>query len=148
MWFNPIVTWLLRSPIHSLVSKGTMLLTVTGSRSGRLYSTPINYLREENRLWVISWRDRTWWRNLRGGAPMQVLLAGEELEGQGLVIEEVGRTAKSLSEYIRKAPQMARYFNVKVDKKGQPKEEDCAEAAEKMVMVRIDLDLEETQDVK
>ena len=146
MWFNPIVTWLLRSPIHPLVSKGTMLVTVTGRKSGLSITTPTNYLRDENRLWVISWRDRSWWRNLRGGAAMQVLLAGEDLAGQGLVIEEADRTAKSLSEYIRKAPQMARYFNIKVDKKGQPKTEDCAQAAEKMVMVRIDL--VEGQDIK
>jgi len=146
MWFNPIITWLLRSPVHSLVSKGTMLVTVTGRKSGAPITTPTNYLRDENRLWVISWRDRIWWRNLRGGAAVNVLLAGENLAGQGLVIEEVGKTARSLCEYIRKAPQMARYFNIKVDKKGQPKEEDCGKAAEKMVMVHINL--EEGQDVK
>ena len=145
MWFNPIVTWLLRSPIHQLVSKGTMLIKMTGRTSGLDITTPTNYLRDENRLWVISWRDRTWWRNLRGGAPMQVLLAGEELNGQGLVIEEVDKTAKSLGEYIRKAPHMSRFLNIKVDKKGQPKAEDCGEAAEKMVMVRINV--EEGQDI-
>ena len=139
MWFNPIITWLLRSPIHPLVSKGTMLVTVTGSRSGEPITTPTNYLRDDNSLWVISWRERSWWRNLRGGAAVQVLLAGESLAGQGQVIEEEGEVALSLCEYICKALHMARYFNVKVDKKGQPNAEDCAKAAEKMIMVRIDL---------
>jgi hypothetical protein len=139
MWFNPIVTWLLRSPLHGLISKGTMLVTVTGCKTCKPITTPTNYQRDGDSLWVVSWRERTWWRNLRGGAPVKVLLAGREESGDGLVIEEKGEVAKSLCDYVRRAPQMASYFNIKTDKSGQPNPMDCEAAAEKMVMVRIDL---------
>ena len=139
MWFNPIVTWLLRSPLHGFVSKGTILVTVTGRKSGNSISTPTNFLRDGETLWVISWRERTWWRNLRGGAAVKVLLDGKELSGQGVVIEGQEEVANSLCDYVRMTPGMGRYINIKVDKSGQPDAGDCSAAAEKMVMVRIDL---------
>ena len=107
MWFNPIMVWLLKSPLHGVISKSVMLITVTGRKSGKQISTPANYLRDANMLWVISWRDRKWWRNLRGGAKAQVLLAGQTAEGQGQVIEEQKAVAQSLFEYYSKVPQVA-----------------------------------------
>src|SRR5512134_916396 len=99
MWFNPMMTWLLKSPLHGTISKGVMLVSVTGRKSGRTISAPTNYLRDGNTLWVISWRERKWWRNLRGGAQVHLLLAGQRVEGQGDVIEEEKAVAKSLYEY-------------------------------------------------
>ena len=139
MWFNPIMIWLLKSPLHGIVSKGVMLVTVTGRKSGRTISTPTNYLRDGDTLWVISWRDRKWWRNLRGGAQVRVLLAGKSVRGRGEVIEEGKAVAQSLYDYYSKAPKIARYVGVGLDTAGLPILADCERAAEKMVMIRIDL---------
>jgi len=35
MWYNTLMSWLLRSPFHGLLSKSTLLVTVTGRKSGR-----------------------------------------------------------------------------------------------------------------
>jgi membrane protease YdiL (CAAX protease family) len=66
--YNPIVIWLLRSPMHSLMDKHTMLITVTGRKSGKFYTFPVSYIRDGETLQVISQRDRTWWKNLQGDA--------------------------------------------------------------------------------
>ncbi len=141
MWFNPIMIWLLKSPFHGMVSKSMMLVTVTGRKSGRSISTPINYLHDENNLWVVSWRDRKWWRNLRSasGAVVQVLLAGKKVEGCGYVIEEEKAVAQSLFDYYQKAPHYAKYVQIGVDKDNQPLFADCERAAQKMVMIRIEV---------
>jgi hypothetical protein len=139
MWFNPMMAWLLRSPFHGLVSKNMMLITLTGRKSGKNISTPTNYLRDGNTLWVISWRERTWWRNLRGGAALKVLLEGKIVEGRGEVIEKNTDAAQSLYDYYRKAPQSAKYINIGLDSAGQPVFADCESAAQKLVIVRIDL---------
>jgi hypothetical protein len=139
VWFNPIMIWLLKSPLHGIVSKGVMLVTVTGRKSGRTISTPTNYLRDGDTLWVISWRDRKWWRNLRGGAQVRVLLAGKSVGGRGEIIEEGKAVAQSLYDYYSKAPKIARYVGVGLDTAGLPILADCERAAEKMVMIRIDL---------
>ncbi len=139
MWFNPMMVWLLKSPLHGFVSKNIMLTTVTGRKSGRQISTPTNYLRDGNTLWVISWRDRNWWKNLRGGAQVRVLLAGKGVEGRGQVIEEGKAVAQSLFEYYSKAPQAAKYVQIGLDATGKPVIADCERIAQKMVVVRIDL---------
>jgi hypothetical protein len=63
--YNPFVTALLRSPLHSLLAAHTMLLTVTGRKGGKRYTFPVSYVREGETLLVISQRDRSWWKNLR-----------------------------------------------------------------------------------
>ena len=139
MWFNPMMIWLLKSPLHGFISKGVMLVTVTGRKSGKSISTPTNYVRDGNTLWIISWRERTWWRNLRAGANVRVLLAGRGVEGRGQVIEEEKAVAQSLFDYYRKVPQVAKYVQIGLDAAGLPVPEDCVRAAQKMVVVMIDL---------
>lgn len=139
MWFNPMMIWLLKSPLHGFVSKNMMLTTVTGRKSGRQISTPTNYIRDGNTLWLISWRDRKWWRNLRGGANVRGLLAGKSVEGRGQIVEEQKSVAQSLFEYYKKVPQLAKYVQIGLDAAGLPISDDCERAAQKMVVVRIDL---------
>lgn len=139
MWYNPMMIWLLRSPFHRMVSKGIMLVSVTGRKSGRTISTPTNYIRDGNTLWVISWRDRKWWRNLRGGANVHVLLAGQSQGGIGQVIEEEKAVADSLFDYYRKVPQYAKYVGIGLDATGLPVSADCERVAHRLVMVKVDL---------
>lgn len=116
-----------------------MLVSVSGRKSGKMISTPTNYLRDGNTVWVISWRDRKWWRNLRGDALVSVRLAGKDASGCGCVIEDERSVAQSLFAYYRKVPQYAKYVQIGLDKQNQPLFADCERAAQKMVMVRIDL---------
>jgi len=85
---NRLVAWMLRSPIFSsLVSGKTMLVTVRGRKTGKLYTTPVNYVRQANTILVISRAERTWWKNLRGGAPITLLLKGKEIQAMANVTE-------------------------------------------------------------
>lgn len=139
MWYNPMMVWLLKSPLHGMISKGAMLVSVTGRKSGKSISTPTNYLRDGDTLWVISWRDRKWWRNLRGGANVRILLAGKSVEGRGQVIEEEKQVAQNLFDYYKKVPHVAKYVEIGLDAAGLPISADCERAAHKMVVVRIDV---------
>ena len=69
MWYNTIMKWVLCSSLHGLLSKNIMLITFTGRKSGKVYTLPVNYVRDGDVFSVVSFRHRTWWRNLRGGAP-------------------------------------------------------------------------------
>lgn len=79
MWYNPLLILMLRSPLHPLLSGNTLALTYTGRKSGRTYTTPVNYVRDGDRLWATSYRTRTWWRNLRNGVPVSLRLQGREV---------------------------------------------------------------------
>ncbi len=139
MWIDPVMAWLLKSPFHSLVSKGMMLITVKGRKSGKSISTPTGYLRDGNTLWVISRRESKWWRNLRGGANVKVLLAGKSLEGRGSVIEDEQAVAKRIFENFQMDATRAKFAQVSLDAKGQPVFADCERTAKTMLAVRIDL---------
>ena len=61
---------LLRSPPHGVLSDGVLLLGFTGRKSGRRYTTPITYLRDDAAGdTVLMTTDSPWWQNLRGGDP-------------------------------------------------------------------------------
>jgi deazaflavin-dependent oxidoreductase (nitroreductase family) len=68
----------LASPWHPRHSHNTVVLEVVGRRSGRRYRLPVSYVEDRGDLLVfVDEADRkVWWRNLRGGAPVRVLLRG------------------------------------------------------------------------
>jgi deazaflavin-dependent oxidoreductase (nitroreductase family) len=138
MWYNPIMLWLLRSPLHGMLSGSTMVVTYTGRKSGKLFSTPVNYVRDGDVLWTISYRRRTWWRNLVD-SPVTLRLQGKDVTGVARAITGQQEVADCLMAHLRKAPQIARYIGVGLDASGQPRAEDVAEAAKTRVMVRVQL---------
>jgi deazaflavin-dependent oxidoreductase (nitroreductase family) len=139
MWFNPIMEWLLKSPLHPLVSKNTMLITYKGRKSGKLYTTPVNYSRDGDVFTTTSYRQRVWWRNLRGGVPVSIRAQGKDLKGVADVVEDDEAVTSHLSAYLHKAPRVARYFNVRIDPDGQPNPDEVAEAAKERVIVHTKL---------
>jgi hypothetical protein len=136
---NPLMMSVLRSSTHSLMSKTTAVLTLTGKKTGKEYSLPVNYQRKENIVLITSLRDRTWWKNLRGGAKVSLLLAGVDYEGDGEVFESPSEVETCLGEYLQLNPSYPRYFGVGVDEEGNFYHEDLAKAAENRVMVRVSL---------
>ena len=86
MWYNPLVTWLLHSPLRRIMDTGTLLLTYTGRKSGRLFTFPISYAQNGNRLRLITRQQKTWWKNLGAGAPVGLWLRGEKRAGQAVVV--------------------------------------------------------------
>jgi hypothetical protein len=139
MWYNPIMTWLLNSRFHKLVSGSILLLTIRGRKSGRTISVPVNYIRDGRTLWVLSDRQRTWWRNLTGGAPLSVMIARKTKRARGEVILHDREVAHALCEYFKQAPGMAKYLKVKFDKEGKPNLADLGAAARTRVVIKITL---------
>ena len=86
--FNPIVSWLLRSPLHRLASRALVLVRVTGRRTGRRYWIPVGYQRDGDALVVLVSRARRkqWWRNYREPGEVELLLRGRLLHGRAWVL--------------------------------------------------------------
>jgi deazaflavin-dependent oxidoreductase (nitroreductase family) len=80
-WYNPFVSAILNSPLHGVLSGSTLLLTFTGRKSGREFTTPISYARDGRTLTLITNRQREWWHNLEGGADVRLRLQGREVCG-------------------------------------------------------------------
>ena len=129
--------WLIASPLHFFVSKNTMLITYTGRKSGRKFTTPVNYVRDGKTLYTTSMIERVWWRNLREGNPVKLLIQRKESEAIPQVLEDAERVKNHLYTYFKIDPTMARYYKVELDSDGIPEQEDLARIAGNMIGVKF-----------
>ncbi len=95
LW-NPVMHRLLRSPLHWPWSRWFLVIEWTGRKTGRRYRTPVSYVRHDDEV-LITTGDR-WWKNLVGGAPVCVWVAGRPRDGTG---EPVMDEAESISLHER-----------------------------------------------
>jgi deazaflavin-dependent oxidoreductase (nitroreductase family) len=135
--YNPIVVSLLRSPLHGVMSKSVMLLTYRGRRSAREFTTPVSYVRDGDNLLVVGSRDHSWWRNLRGGAPVLARVRGRSLEGIAEAFEGEG-AEDGLLAVLRAVPAYRRYWGVELDAIDRPEDpEALARIARDNTLVRV-----------
>jgi deazaflavin-dependent oxidoreductase (nitroreductase family) len=78
---NAVMKPLLRSPLHFFASGGIMLITFTGRKSGKVYTTPVQYQQNDDTVTFFTLRERVWWKNLIDGAPVTLTLKGQPVEG-------------------------------------------------------------------
>ena len=99
-WFmnkiaNPFVHLILNSSLHGWLSGSIILITYQGRKSGKMYTVPVQYVQSDNILYIIPGAagQKTWWRNLRGGAPVEVLMAGNNLRADAEVLSAEAHSA-------------------------------------------------------
>ena len=84
---NPLVRWLIRSPLHGLASRRIALITYSGRRSGHRYTIPVGYevTGVDVTIAVGSPDRKVWWRSLTGkGAPVELLVRGQRRTGHAV----------------------------------------------------------------
>jgi deazaflavin-dependent oxidoreductase (nitroreductase family) len=135
--YNPIVARILCSPLHAAMSNSTMLLTFTGRKSGRTYTTPVNYVREGDELLIVGSRGHSWWKNLRDAAVVSVRVRGREMRGEAEAFE--GEAAEEgLLTVLRAVPAYRRYWKVELGEDDRPQESDALRrVARDNALVRI-----------
>jgi deazaflavin-dependent oxidoreductase (nitroreductase family) len=136
--YNPFVIWLLRSPLHRFLDKNTLVITVSGRRSGKLYTFPVSYIRDGETLLVISQKDRTWWKNLQGGARVSVFVQGHMLQARAETFTDTAMAANILLRILQLVPAHQRLLHVPLATNGQPEHsEDLTRLAQEHVIVRM-----------
>ena len=135
---NDFMTWVLRSPLHGMLSNGIMLLTITGRKTGKQYTTPVGYYEEGGYMWVITSRDRTWWKNLQNGASVDLFLKRKPVKGfaEGELDEKA--VEARMAEYLRHVPQAAKPMGIRMENK-VPNMQDIARTAAGRLFVKIRL---------
>jgi deazaflavin-dependent oxidoreductase (nitroreductase family) len=135
---NKAMKFVLRSPVHGMVSKSVLLISFTGRKSGKIYTTPVSYTQSGDQVTIFTHAD--WWKNLRSGTPVTLRLQGRELKGLAEpVAEDKQAVAAGLAAHLRKVPSDARYYSVTFDDHGNPRAEEVEQAVQSVVMVCIRL---------
>lgn len=137
-YVNQAMRFLLRSPVHGMISKSILLITFTGRKSGKRYTTPVSYSQDDGQVTIFTHAD--WWKNLRDGAPVSLRIRGQELQGlPEPVSEDQQAIAEGLAAHLHKVPSDARYYEVTFDEHKNPNLEEVEKAAQAAVMIRIRL---------
>lgn len=99
---NLFVILLLRSPLHRLVSGSLVLVGYRGRRSGRRFTVPVTYAETGGDLiiFVGHAERKSWWRNLRGGAEVEVRLRGRRQLGHA-----TATGAEAAAPYLERYPR-------------------------------------------
>lgn len=132
---NDFVKFILRTPFRVFMGD-MMLITVKGRKTGKEYSTPVGFYREDGYLWVLSSRDRTWWRNVRGGTDVKLLLNGKTISAFAETITDEGEVEKQIAQYVRHIPMSARGLGIRIEN-GVPNAEDIVRVAKDRLFVRV-----------
>lgn len=131
---NDFVKFFLRTPLQAWMGN-TMLITVTGRKTGRKYTTPVGFFRANGYLWVLTGRDRTWWRNACG-RPVTLHLHGRDLTAFADLILDEQAVAIRLRDYLHHIPMAAGSLGVHIEN-GAPNPGDLARLAKDRLFVRI-----------
>jgi deazaflavin-dependent oxidoreductase (nitroreductase family) len=134
---NFFVKAIVQSPLHPILGPGFAVVTVTGCRTGRRRTTPINVHTQHGGYTVLSYRNRKWWRNLRREAHAQLTVKGKTFPVSATVLEEPGQVARELTDYFAEYPRYAKYFQVNLGEGGKPVPSDIKKAAAQRIVVRL-----------
>ena len=103
---NPGAERELRQDPDGARARRVMLITLPSGRT-----LPVNYLREGDTVYAAA--DGRWWHQLRGqGAPVELLVRGETLEGQARAIEDDPGHRSAVFDRLR--PSAPKLFGVLV----------------------------------
>ena len=95
--FNRRVQRRLSSSAHDRLSNNHVLITMTGRRSGRQITLPVNYRRvtdeplneqKDAEEKIVIGTEADWWLNLKNGAEVQLQLAGRARKGYARPVPE------------------------------------------------------------
>ena len=139
---NPVITLLLRSPLHAIASGSLALLHFRGRKSGREFVTPLSYVRENGTVCFLSAHSTRWWMNLREeGTPVSIEIARETYTGKARLWDgDSDELRERVRRYLCALPRDAKVYGIKLDEKRRPVEESLAKVAPELVFLEVELD--------
>jgi hypothetical protein len=83
---NPILRFVLRTPVMGAARKQLMVVSFTGRKTGRQYTIPLSAHWIDNNLYALT--GAPWKHNFRGGAAAEVFHDGKTTSMHGELIED------------------------------------------------------------
>ena len=118
---NPFVKRLLDSRFGGPMSRNLLLLEFTGRTSGKTFRTPVGYVRDGDRIVIVTSPTYQWWKNVVGGAPVRVRVAEgwRAAHARVLMPDDAGYDRAVETQVAKRGPGMLKGFGVDVDEAGR-----------------------------
>jgi hypothetical protein len=107
---NPVLRRLLRTPVGRGLGRSLAIVRYTGHRTGTPHELVCQYVRDGERVWIlVGQADRkTWWRNLRAPAPVDLWLAGRRVRAAAVAVvgsEDPLECGRGIASYSTRVPR-------------------------------------------
>ena len=113
-----------------------MLITFTGRKSGRQFTTPVRYIRDGETVRCFTSPENQWWRNLRGGADVALRIEGRDGPYHAKAVENnPEEVRKWLRCYLGLFPQDAAYHDIRLSRDKSLVAEDLEKASQSAILV-------------
>jgi hypothetical protein len=120
-----------------------MIITFAGRKSGKQYSTPASYFKENGNVYCFT--HGGWWRNLKGGATVKLRIHGSDYQGHAeAIIENNDKKSDVLTKLLKSNPGDARIYNVSLDASGNPDKDAIDRAVVDAAMIETVLEATKT----
>jgi hypothetical protein len=136
---NPVLSFLLRTPLAGPARKQLMVLSFNGRKTGRPYSIPLSAHVIDHQLYALT--DKPWKQNFRDGAAARVVydgkttaMRGELIRDRDVVSDLYHRCAESYG--VQRAQRM---FGLKFREPRIPTRDEFAEAVDRMHLAAVRL---------
>jgi|WetSurMetagenome_2_1015567.scaffolds.fasta_scaffold135080_2 deazaflavin-dependent oxidoreductase (nitroreductase family) len=107
--------WLLRRGLMGSMADEIMVITVTGRKSGRPYSTPIGFLRDGETIIALS-RGSNWFKNAVATGTAQIEIKGVTTRVSVTPVKDHAERERIFELYKReRAKNFTRLFGVAID---------------------------------
>ncbi len=127
--------FLLRRNWMGKMGKIVMIITTTGRKSGKLFSTPIGFQRQGNNILAFTIGGiSNWYKNVEKNPVVTLEIQQKKQQMRGEHVTDMNDISQILELYQREQPNMLpRFFGIPADAAG----EDLLKAAEKVKFVRF-----------
>lgn len=133
---NPLMRLFLHSPLHRILSGSLMLITFTGRKSGRQFTTPVRYIKTDDTVRCFTAAENQWWRNLRTPAEVKLHIQGQTKSYMARAIaDDSEEIRKWLVFYLGLYPQDAAYHDIRLNKDKSLQAEDLERAIKNAIVV-------------
>ena len=139
-WLNQMMEVLLRTPVlQNWVGASVALITFTGRRSGKSYSTPVTYYRDGDTVIVLSKKFRTWWRNFLEKPQVELRLKGSTFRGRAHVGIGDEADLQALVTFLDNRRMDAKAYGVTFTPEGRIRQDQARAILPQIVIIRITL---------
>jgi hypothetical protein len=119
------------------MSQQTMLLTLQGRKTGKIYTLVVTYVQDGQTVFVLS--RANWWKNLRDGAEVLLQLRGKAIKGFAEPVFDQSLTEEKISQIVAMNAREAKYFSVVLDSQNRADPASVKLFAQHFILIRIRL---------
>ena len=138
---NPLTMKLLGSRLHFLLSRDLLVANFRGRKSGKRFAAPLSYVELEGRLYLCTRPEvANWWKNMRDGAPVEIIWRGRPTQARATVLDSASDEAElGFRTFLTHNPGTASMlYNVEIGRDGEPENEEVLREVQQSVIVRIE----------